>query len=276
MRMNLKRIKRQMIGKRYSASTIETYMSCLRFFYEHFNESVDNLSKKEIENYQYHLVKKGYSRSTQNQHINAIKYYYEQVLKRKRETYYIERPRKDRKLPSVLDKTEIHAIINCTSNLKHKAALTIIYACGLRISELIDLKIASIDGERMLIKIVNSKGAKDRYVPLPENVHKLLRKYYVQYRPRVYLFNGAEKLKYSPISVRNVLKRSAKKAGIRKNVTPHTLRHSYATHVLESGIDIRYIQAILGHNSIKTTEIYTHVSTKNVLAVKSPIAEMKL
>lgn len=128
----------------------------------------------------------------------------------------------------------------------------------------------------MLIKIVNSKGAKDRFVPLPENVRVLLRKYYSNYKPKIYLFNGADDLQYSAISVRNVLKRSAKKAGMKKNVTPHTLRHSYATHVLESGIDIRYIQTILGHNSIKTTEIYTHVSTKNILAVKSPIAEMQL
>ncbi len=265
-----------MIGKRYSRNTIKTYLSCLTSFNQYFNGRVIDLSKKEIENYQYHLVKKGFSRSTQNQHINAIKYYYENILKRKRETYYIDRPLKDKKLPTILDKTEVKAIINSTYNLKHKAAITLLYACGLRISELIDLKIEAIDGKRMLIKIANSKGAKDRYVPLPKNVRDLLRKYYKTYKPSVYLFNGAENIKYSAISIRNVLKRSSKKAGIKKNVTPHTLRHSYATHVLESGIDIRYIQTILGHNSIKTTEIYTHVSTKNVLSVKSPIAEMEL
>ena len=259
-----------MIGKR------DVYLSCLHHFYNYFNESVDELSKKDIENYQYYLVQKGYSRSTQNQHINAIKYYYENILKRPRQTYYIERPRKDKKLPNVLDKQEVNAIIQHTQNLKHKAALTLLYACGLRISELINLKIESVDGKRMLIKIVSGKGTKDRYVPLPENVRQLLRKYYKEYKPKQYMFNGSDSLKYSPISVRNVLKRSTKKAGIRKNVTPHMLRHSYATHVLESGVDIRYIQNLLGHNSIKTTEIYTHVSTKNVLAVKSPIAEMRL
>lgn len=265
-----------MYGKRYSKSTIETYLSCLRYFYNYFDHSVNDLTKADIQNYQYHLVKKRYSRSSQNQHINAIKYYYENSLKRPRETYYIERPRKERKLPTVLEKREVLNIISCTTNIKHKAALTLIYACGLRISELINLKIEDIDGERMLTKIVNSKGAKDRFVPLPENVRTLLRKYYANYKPKIYLFNGAEDIQYSAISVRNIIKRSAKKAGIRKNVTPHTLRHSYATHVLESGIDIRYTQTILGHNSIKTTEIYTHVSTKNVLAVKSPIAGMQL
>lgn len=274
--MNLKRIKRQMLSKRYSKNTIEVYISCLQHFYNYFEGYIDELSKKDIENYQYHLVQKGYARSTQNQHINAIKYYYENILKRSRETYYIERPRKERKLPEVLPKEAIFEILQATKNLKHKAAITLLYACGLRVGELINLKIADIDGKRLLIKICNAKGAKDRVVPLPENVRALLRKYYIAYQPKLYLFNGANGNKYTATSVRNVLKRSAHKARIRKNITPHMLRHSYATHVLESGIDIRYIQAILGHNSIKTTQIYTHVSSKNVLAVKSPAAEMQL
>jgi len=274
--MNLKRIKRQMAGKRYSNSTIEVYLSCLQYFNNYFEGFIDELSRKEIENYQYHLIQKGYARSTQNQHINAIKYYYENILKRPRQTYYIDRPRKERKLPEILSKETVFQIIKATHNLKHKAAITLLYACGLRVGELINLKIADIDGQRLMIKVCSAKGAKDRVVPLPENVRTLLRKYYTAYQPKLYLFNGAKREKYTTISVRNVLKQSAKKAGIRKHVTPHMLRHSYATHVLESGIDIRYIQTILGHNSIKTTEIYTHVSRKNVLAVKSPITEMQL
>lgn len=145
---------------------------------------------------------------------------------------------------------------------------------GLRIGELINLKLTDIDSKRMCIEISNAKGAKDRIVPLPINVLNLLRKYYKVYLPKIYLFNGIDGGKYTAISVRNVLKLSSRRAGIRKNVTPHMLRHSFATHVLESGIDIRYIQAILGHNSIKTTEIYTHVSSENVLAIKSPVAEI--
>ncbi len=274
--MDINRIKRQLIGMRYSKSTVDTYLSCLLFFDNYFNGDVESLTKKEIEQYQYQLVKLNYSRSTQNQHINAIKFYYEKVLKRNRETYYIDRPRKDRKLPDVLDKEEVFRILKETKNLKHKTILTLIYACGLRIGELLSLKIEDIDGKRMQVKIRNAKGSKDRYVPLPENVRGLLRTYYKNYKPNKYLFNGAKKEKYSAISVRNLLKRASIKAGIRKNVTPHTLRHSYATHVLESGVDIRYIQAILGHNSIKTTQIYTHVSNKNILAVKSPISEFEL
>ena len=274
--MDFKQIKRQMIAKRYSRSTVDVYISCLHAFYDHFQSDVNNLSKKEIQNYQFTLVKKGYSRSTQNQHINAIKYYYEQVLKRPREIYYIERPRKDRKLPEILSKNEVYNIISATENIKHKAALTLLYACGLRIGELINLKLTDINSKRMCIKISNAKGAKDRIIPLPINVLNLLRKYYKVYLPKTYIFNGIDGGKYTAMSVRNVLKRSSRRAGIRKNVTPHMLRHSFATHVLESGIDIRYIQAVLGHNSIKTTEIYTHVSSKNVLAIKSPVAEMQL
>ncbi len=265
-----------MIGKRYSQSTVGVYISCLHYFHKHFKGNVNTLSKKEIQNYQYHLVIRGYSRSTQNQHINAIKYYYEHVLKRPREIYYIERPRKDRKLPEILSKNDVYNIISATENIKHKAALALLYACGLRIGELINLKLIDIDSKRMCIKISNAKGAKDRIVPLPINVLNLLRRYYKVYLPKTYLFNGIDGGKYTAISVRNVLKRSTRHAGLRKNVTPHMLRHSYATHMLENGTDIRYIQAILGHNSIKTTEIYTHVSSKNVLAIKSPIAEMQL
>ncbi len=274
--IDLKRIKRQMYGKRYSKNTIETYISCLEHFIKYFNGKIDTLSKQEIEQYQYYLVKKGYARSTQNQHINAIKYYYEKILNRDRETYYIDRPRKDKKLPMILSKSEIYVLIESITNLKHKTIISLIYACGLRIGEVTNLKIDDIDSQQMIIKIRNAKGAKDRIVPLPKNSLILLRSYYRNYKPNEFLFNGASKLQYAPVSIRNILKRACYKAKINKNITPHTLRHSYATHLLESGIDMRYIQVILGHGSIKTTQIYAHVSSQNIRAVKSPLAEMQL
>jgi len=274
--IDLKRIKRQMRGKRYSKSTVDTYISCLDHFNQYFNGNIDQLSRKEIEDYQYFLVKKGYARSTQNQHINAIKYYYEKILKRDRKTYYIERPRKERKLPTVLSQAEIYKLLQHIHNIKHKSIISLLYACGLRIGELVNLKIKDIDSQRMVITVVCAKGAKDRIVPLPENLLVLLRKYYVDFKPKEYLFNGATNPKYSPISIRNVLKRAGLRANIKRNLTPHMLRHSYATHLLESGIDMRYIQVILGHSSVKTTEIYTHVSNQNIQAVKSPIAQMQL
>ena len=163
------------------------------------------------------------------------------------------------------------AIISSISNLKHKVAISLIYSAGLRIGEVVSLKIQDIDSERMLIEIKNGKGSKDRVVPLAQNMLEILRKYYRQYEPKEYLFNGAKGGQYSPISIRNVLKRASRKARIRKNVTPHMLRHSFATHLLESGTDLRHIQLLLGHNSTKTTEIYTHVATSSFSGIKNPL-----
>jgi len=222
------------------------------------------------------LVAKGYSRSSQNQHINAIKFYLEKVLKQKQKSYYIERPLKKRMLPTVLSEQEIQLIFSNIKNLKHKAILSLIYSSGIRIGEALNLTINDLDSDRMLISIRRGKGEKDRMVPMASNVLKLQRVYYKEYKPVNYLFNGNENGPYSATSVRNVLKRAVYKSYIKKNVTPHTLRHSYATHLLEKGTDLRYIQVILGHSSVKTTEIYTHVSTKNLQAIKIPIEEMQL
>ena len=154
--------------------------------------------------------------------------------------------------------------------------LTLLYSSGLRISEVINLKFEDLDSESMLIHIRDGKGAKDRMVPLAPNVLQLLRIYYKNYNPLIFLFNGAENKQYSATSIRRVLQRAVQKAFIKKTVTRHTLRHSYATHLLERGTDLRYIQVLLGHSSVKTTEIYTHVSTQNLQLVKSPIEEMLL
>ena len=274
--MDLYKIKRQLKYRSYSESTVETYLSCLIRFNDYITLNQLEINEQTIKNYLYDLSNKNYSRSTVNQYINAIKFYLEKVLRQKRQTYYIERPKKEQKLPIVLSKEEIQKIFHQISNIKHKAMLTLIYSAGLRISELIHLKIEDIDSERMLIHIRDSKGAKDRMVPLSANVLVLLRNYYREYSPNIYLFNGEKNSMYSPTSIRKFLQRAVHKSFIKKHVSPHTLRHSYATHLLEAGIDLRYIQAVLGHSSVKTTEIYTHVSTKSLQAIKSPIDEMQL
>lgn len=174
-------------------------------------------------------------------------------------------------MPKVLSKNEVKKILDSCSNIKHYCILLLIYSAGLRRSELINLKVSDINSERMIINIIGAKGKKDRISLLSENTLKLLRKYYKKYKPVNYLFEGMNGGKYSPTSVAKILKKATLKAGLQKNVTPHMLRHSFATHLLEQGTDLRYIQELLGHNSSKTTEIYTHVSKKAIAKIKNPV-----
>jgi site-specific recombinase XerD len=216
------------------------------------------------------------SSSYQNQSINAIKFYFEKVKNGPRIFYAIDRPQREKILPQVCSEEEVISILKCTKNLKHKAILTTIYSAGLRISELINLKIAHIDSDRMQIRVEQSKGKKDRYTLLSQKNLKLLREYIRVFRPYYYLFEGQRSTKENPIpytarSIQVILKDSAKMAGITKKISVHTLRHSFATHLLEHGTDLRYIQNLLGHESSKTTEIYTHVTTKGFDQIKSPL-----
>ena len=270
-------IQQRLIIKRYSPSTVRTYLTCLKNFFAYFkNHNTETLSKEELLNYLEYLVQKGYSKSAQNQHINAIKFYYEKYLEKEKQYYFIDRPIKDKKLPVVMSKEEVQQLLNQVHNLKHKTILILIYSCGLRISELINLKIKDIDSKRMLIQIRNSKGNKDRQVQLTNQILVLIKKYYKSYFPKEFLFNGMHGGKYSSASIQKIIKRKALRAGIRKNITPHTLRHSFATHLLEDGIDIRYIQTILGHSNIQTTQIYTHVSSKHLKNIKNPTDDMNI
>lgn len=268
--------KNLLYQKRYSDSTVKIYLSYFRDFMIYFNDrNIDEVNKDEINAYILKLIEKNnISISQQNQRINAIKFYYEKVLGRKKAYYEIERPRKEKKLPNVLSKEEVKAILDKAKNKKHKAILATIYSCGLRRSELINLEISDVDSSRMLLKVRGAKGKKDRYVQLSKSLLPLLREYYLDYKPEKYLFNGQNKMQYSASSITKLLKRYAKQAGIHKNVTPHMLRHSFATHHLEQGTDLRYIQQWLGHNSSKTTEIYTHVSEKTFHNFKNPIDDI--
>lgn len=269
--MELKEVKKILIVGGYSNSTIKTYITCLKNFKNYFYKiEIDQLSKDDIIEYLFHLIKNNYSKSTQNQHINAIKFYFEKCLRQKREYYLIERPRKEKKLPNILSKNEIQLLFNSTYNLKHLTILAVIYSCGLRVSELINIKINDIDNNRMVIHIKKAKGNKDRQVQLTNQLLELLRKYYKKYLPVNYLIVGQNGGKYSTTSIQKIIKNSSFKAGINKKVTPHTLRHSFATHLLENGTDIRFIQKILGHSDIKTTQIYTHVSNAHLKNIQNP------
>ena len=258
--------------KKYANNTVKTYVSCFEDYLNHYsNIDVNALDENDVRNYLEYLIKTDRSDSYINQAINSIKFYYETVLGLPNRFYSIERPRKKRKLPVVLSKEDVSSIIASSNNLKHKCIISLLYSAGLRRSELINLKLKDIESKRMLIRVQNAKGNKDRYTLLSETVLKDLRVYYKQYRPKVYLFEGQTKEQYSPNSVGKVVSTAATKAGIRIPVSAHILRHSFATHLLESGVDIRYIQLLLGHNSTKTTEIYTHVAKNSFDFIKNPL-----
>lgn len=263
--------------KRYSYCTARTYCSLFAAFAFHFKDrSLNDIDEQDIVRYIHSIVKSGKSVSYQNQAINAIKFYYEQVLDMPSRFYEIDRPSQERKLPLVLSEQEVTRILEAVSNIKHKAILVTLYSCGLRISELLGLKITDIQSDRKLVLIREGKGKKDRTTILAPTTLDLLRKYYHAFKPKVYLFEGGPGIPYSAKSVSNILKRALFHAGIKKPATPHTLRHSFATHLLEHGTDLRYIQVLLGHNSPKTTEIYAHVSTRYLRDVESPIEKLGL
>lgn len=256
--------------KRYANSTIRNYVTQFEKFINYFkNTELIDINENDIRNYLQFLIHEKYSNSHLNITINSIKFYYEIVLGMPNRFYEIERPRKEYKLPKVISKEEVLSIIEHTSNIKHKCIVSLLYSAGLRRSELLNLKIEDIDSKRMLIKIRQAKGNKDRYTVLNKSVLKDLRLYYSTYKPTNYLFeNPITRNKFSTSSVLKIIVEAAKKAKIKNRVTPHTLRHSFATHLLENGSDLRHIQFLLGHNSTKTTEIYTHVATNIFINIK--------
>jgi len=263
---------------RYSRHTIDSYTNLFEEFINHFEEDhINDISEEMIIDFLRYLVnERKISTSYQNQSINAIKFYYERVLGGTRKVYLIDRPREEKFLPEVLSEQEITAILNATENLKHKAILMTIYSAGLRISEAINLKIKDIDSQRMQIRVVQGKGKKDRYTLLGNKTLEILRSYFVQYKPKEWIFEGSKGEQYSDRSIQQILKKAVIKTGIKKRITVHTLRHSFATHLLEAGTDLRYIQSLLGHENSKTTEIYTHITTKGFDQIKSPLDNLNV
>ncbi len=258
---------------RYSESTEKTYTYALEDYLNYHHQiDIERLNEGHIQSFlRYLVMERKVSTSYQNQAINAIKFYYERVLGGQRKTYFIDRPKKEKSLPVVLSEEEIVRIIRSVENIKHRAILMVIYSAGLRISECINLKIKDIDSSRMQIRVEQAKGKKDRYTILSEKTLRFLRIYFLEYKPKVYLFEGQTGGIYSKRSIQSIFKAAVLKAGIQKQVTVHTLRHSFATHLLENGVNLRYIQSLLGHSSSKTTEIYTHVTTKGMDQLKSPL-----
>ncbi|MFP4522532.1 MAG: site-specific tyrosine recombinase/integron integrase, partial [Fibrobacterota bacterium] len=259
--------------KKYSVNTINNYLAHFRSFCDFFpGRKPDTIKDEEIYQYlKYLSIEARRSSSYQKMAVNAVKYYYREILRRPVKDHLFVRPKSEKKLPVVLSKEEVKKIINSIINLKHKTIISLIYSAGLRISETVNLKTSHIDFDRKLIRIKQAKGKKDRYVPLAEKISELLKNYLKIYSPPRYLFEGQTSNKYSVQSIQKIFKKAINNCYIKKVATVHTLRHSFATHLLEQGIDLRYIQEILGHSSSKTTEIYTHVSNKNIGKIVSPL-----
>jgi Site-specific recombinase XerD len=265
--------------KRYSARTINSYVECLRIFLNyHSSKHYLDIGNEDIALFnQDYILKQKLSATYQGQFINAIKLFYAKIPRRKLVIEHLERPRTGSPLPKVLSKEDVAKVLSSTENIKHKTMLSLIYSCGLRRNELINMQITDIDSKRNVINIRHAKGDKDRIVPLSEKILVLLREYYKKYRPQKWLFEGSiSGTQYAESSLNKVFQNARDKAGIRMPCTLHSLRHCYATHLLEAGTDIRYIQALLGHKHSKTTEIYTHVTTKSIQKIKSPFDDLEL
>lgn len=263
--------------KRYSPNSIRTYQNSLTMFADWLGEKpLTQTTNTDVMEYVRHeIAGKGFSFSTQNQMVSALKLLFAKVSGQHIDIDKLERPRREHRLPNVLSKEEVKAILSAPTNLKHRTMLSLIYACGLRRSELINLKIGDVDSKRHTLLIRNSKGYKDRLIPISDKTIEMLRDYYKAYKPKTWLFEGQYKgQQYAPESMAKVLKNALASAKITKPATLHWLRHSYATHLLESGTDLRFIQELLGHKSSRTTEIYTHVGQKSLQNIKSPFDDI--
>lgn len=268
------RVREELRLRNYSYKTIKSYLSCLRTFVNYFKpEHPRNISNEDIREYLIYLMDiKKWQASTVNQMFNALRFLYIELYKMPFIIGSIPRPKKEKKLPDVLSQEEILKIFSQVENLKHKTLLMLIYSAGLRVGESVRLKVKDIDSRIKMIHLRDTKGKKDRFTLLSDTVLEMLRNYYKQYKPKEYLFEGqGERMHLSERSVQAVFQRAVKAAGIRKPITVHGLRHSFATHLLESGVDLRYIQELLGHSSSKTTEIYTHVSKKSLGKILNPL-----
>ncbi len=266
-------------NQRYSEKTIVTYVKAIKIFFQFFKSKLpEQITISDFHSFNKDfIIKQGYSASYQNQVINAIKLFYLKVEHKELNIELIERPRKYRPLPKVIPKEVIQRMLKSIPNLKHKTALALIYSCGLRRGELLNLKLSHLDSKRRTLSVINGKGQKDRVLPVSEKMMQIIIKYYKMYKPTVYLIEGQVKgQKYSETSLENIFHKYLGMICKDHKFTLHCLRHSYATHLLESGVNLRYIQELLGHKSCKTTEIYTHVSTHSLSTIRNPIDDFDL
>lgn len=263
----------EMKRRNYSQNTINNYSSCINYFFSSSTKDhPKNINEQDIKDF---LVKINEPNTQRNYH-SAIKKFYDICLGQKNKFKYIPYARKSNKLPIVLSVQEIQSMFGVCENIKHKVILSLLYSAGLRVGELINLKWENIDRSRMVINIIQAKGKKDRQVSLSEDLIPLLEKYWNEYKPKEYVLNGQSSIQYSERSVNEVIKQLAEKAGIKKRVYAHLIRHCYATHLVESGTDINIIQRLLGHSSVKTTAIYTHISHNLISKTFNPLSQIKL
>ncbi len=262
---------------RYPPTTVRTYTSMMEAFLRFVSpkEASECNTDDLIRMVNEYILPRGLSYSFQNQLISSVKKFYKEICREVIDPGDFTRPRTRHKLPNVLSKEEVKKILSAPMNEKHRAILSIIYGCGLRRSEVITLEPEDIDRDRMLLSVRQSKGFKDRIVPVSVKLVEMIDSYVSRYRPVVYLFEGQyQGSKYSAASIEKVFRMAVEKAGIKKSITLHGLRHSYATHLLEAGTDLRYIQELLGHKSSKTTEIYTHVTEKSIQKIRTPFDDL--
>lgn len=257
----------------YSPNTIDTYCSLFRRFVAYFSPThPKDISDSEIVSYIGKVSEENdFSNSTRGQMVNAIKFYYERILKLDKKTFDLPRQRREKKLPEILSEQEIERLINSIQNLKHRTIICLIYSSGIRRGEVVSVRIGDLDVDNKRIYIRGGKGRKDRVSILSDTFIGLLEKYFEIYKPSYWLFEGVGRKKYSDGSVGKIVKRAGKKAGINRDVTPHVLRHSFATHLMDRGVDTRIIQKLLGHSSLNTTAIYTHISTNSFANLTSPL-----
>ncbi len=260
----------------YSKNTINTYRNWFVLFLRSFpNHKPSSITKEEIMEMLVRFRNSGkWSATWQNQFISSIKFFYEKVLKQPTQMYDLPRAKKPFQLPSIFAEEEILKMVTLTENLKHKSMLCLAYAGGLRVSEVTNLKIADVDSKRMVLTLRQAKGKKDRQVMLSEKLLHLLRNYFLEYKPKVFLFEGLNQEQYSNRSVQQIIQQAKKRAGITKKGSIHALRHSFATHLYEGGTDLISIKELLGHSSLKTTAIYTHVSKKHLSKIQSPLDKL--
>ena len=274
----LNKAKTQLYIRNYSPRTIASYISSLNNFAEWLiQEKVNQVTDKEVEKYLYHLKKnRNRSISGMKQTVASLKILFTDILKKEIPDSLNIRFRKEEKIPVVLSEKEVAAIIKAVNNLKHKVILMTIYSAGLRLSECLALTVADMDFDRNQIRIRQGKGKKDRQTVLSRTLLSEMKDYLIKFCPKIFLFEGQKGGRYSASSVQAIMKRAVKKSGIKKHATVHTLRHSFATHLLENGTDIRFIQELLGHKRLETTQIYTHISKIAFDRIKSPLDRLSL
>jgi integrase/recombinase XerD len=269
--------RRWMESHRYPETTIKTYTGMVTTFLRFISpkEASECTSDDLVRLVDEYILPTGLSYSYQNQMVSGVKKFYSKVIKSVIDPGEFTRPRPQNRLPNVLSKEEVKRILDAPVNEKHRVMLSLIYACGLRRSELIELIPDDLERDRKLLRIRQSKGFRDRVVPISDKVIRMIDLYITHFRPERYLFEGQYPgSRYGASSLDKVFKEANKRAGLRRGVTLHGLRHSYATHLLESGTDLRYIQELLGHKSSRTTEIYTHVTTKSIQKIRSPFDDL--